>query len=65
MSLEKEMAPHSSILAWKIPWTEQPELWVTTVGTLGIVAHSLLEEAASLAKYVCPRVFSGLWCVPG
>ena len=20
--LEKEMAPHSSILAWKIPWTE-------------------------------------------
>ena len=22
--LEKEMAPHSSILAWKIPWTEQP-----------------------------------------
>ena len=23
-SLEKEMAPHSSILAWKIPWTEEP-----------------------------------------
>ena len=22
--LEKEMAIHSSILAWKIPWTEQP-----------------------------------------
>ena len=22
--LEKEMAPHSSTLAWKIPWTEQP-----------------------------------------
>ena len=22
-SLEKEMAPHSSILAWKIPWTEE------------------------------------------
>ena len=21
--LEKEMATHSSILAWKIPWTEQ------------------------------------------
>ena len=20
--LEKEMAPHSSILAWKMPWTE-------------------------------------------
>ena len=22
--LEKEMAPHSSILAWKIPWTKEP-----------------------------------------
>ena len=22
--LEEEMAPHSSILAWKIPWTEEP-----------------------------------------
>ena len=22
--LEKEMAPHSSTLAWKIPWTEEP-----------------------------------------
>ena len=26
--LEKEMATHSSILAWKIPWTEEPGgLW--------------------------------------
>ena len=24
--LEKEMATHSSILAWKIPWTEEPGL---------------------------------------
>ena len=23
-SLEKEMATHSSIVAWKIPWTEEP-----------------------------------------
>ena len=22
---EKEMATHSSILAWKIPWTEEPD----------------------------------------
>ena len=26
--LEKEMATHSSNLAWKIPWTEEPgRLW--------------------------------------
>ena len=24
-SLEKEMATHSSILAWKIPWMEEPD----------------------------------------
>ena len=23
-ALEKEMATHSSILSWKIPWTEEP-----------------------------------------
>ena len=27
--LEKEMATHSSILAWEIPWTEEP--WWATV----------------------------------
>ena len=24
--LEKEMSTHSSILAWKIPWTEEPSM---------------------------------------
>ena len=24
LKLEKAMAPHSSTLAWKIPWTEEP-----------------------------------------
>ena len=23
--LEKKMAPHSRILAWRIPWTEEPD----------------------------------------
>ena len=26
-SLEEEMATHSSILAWKIPWTEEPGVY--------------------------------------
>ena len=31
--LEKEMATHSSILAWEIPWTEEPGcLWGRRVG---------------------------------
>ena len=30
--LEKGMAMHSSILAWRIPWTEEPG-WLPTVGS--------------------------------
>ena len=32
-SREKEIATHSSILAWKIPWTEEP------MGSLSTCAH--------------------------
>ena len=28
-SLEEEMATHSSIFAWEVPWTEEP--WKVTV----------------------------------
>ena len=30
--LEKEMATHSSIIAWKIPWMEEPG-WLLSVGS--------------------------------
>ena len=30
--LEKGMATHSSILAWKIPWTEEPG-WLQSMGS--------------------------------
>ena len=34
--LEKEMATHSSILAWRIPWTEEPgELQSTGMQRVG------------------------------
>ena len=36
--LEKEMATHSSIVAWKIPWTEEPGR-LQSVGSQG-VAHN-------------------------
>ena len=29
--LEKGMVTHSSILAWRIPWTEEPGAWRATV----------------------------------
>ena len=30
-SSEEEMATHSSILAWRIPWTEEPG-WLQSMG---------------------------------
>ena len=30
-ALEEEMATHTSILAWRIPWTEEPG-WATVSG---------------------------------
>ena len=32
--LEKGLATHSSILAWKIPWTEEPEAWWAVHGVI-------------------------------
>ena len=35
LDLEKEMTTHSDILAWRIPWTEEPgglqSMWSQTV----------------------------------
>ena len=37
-SLEKGMAAHSSILAWRIPWTEEPG------GLCGIAESDMTEQ---------------------
>ena len=41
-SLEKEMATHSSILAWEIPWTEEPG-GLQSIGSQR-VGHGLVTE---------------------
>ena len=40
--LEEEMATHSSILAWKIPWTEEP-------GGLQYMGHKESDTADHMA----------------
>jgi len=46
--LEKRMATHSSILAWRIPWTEEPDgLWFTGSQR---VRHNWSDLAAAAAK---------------
>ena len=45
-SLEKEMATHSGILAWRIPWTEKPgRLWF--VGSQRVSHEGATEHAHS------------------
>ena len=45
---EKGMATHSSILAWRIPWTEEPDgLW--SIGSQR-VGHNWSDLAATAAK---------------
>ena len=34
-TLEKELATHSSILTWEIPWTEEPGL-LESMGSQGV-----------------------------
>ena len=55
--LEKELAPHSSILVWRIPWTEEPG-GLQSMG-LQRVGHSWTAEHAhktSLLHEWIPRV---------
>ena len=48
--LEKEMAIHSSILAWKIPWIEEPG-GLQSMG-LPRVGHDL-ETKQQQQQYIC------------
>ena len=59
--LEKEMATHSSILAWKISWTEKPgglqsmesqRVGTTERLTLACLSSSDLEEELIIPDFV-------------
>ena len=66
-ALEKEMATHSSILAWEIPWTEEPgrlqSVGLQRVGhnftfTFTFHFHALEEEMATHSSVLA-------WRIPG
>ena len=64
--LEKEMAPHSSTLAWKIPWTEEPgrlqstgsqrvrHNWATSLSLSFLFRNVKMRQ--SVLSYVCGNV---------
>ena len=53
--LEKEVATHSSILSWEIPWTEEPD-GLQSMGSQR-VGHDLVTERESGLLYpICRQV---------
>ena len=57
-TLEKEMATHSSILAWKIPWTEEPG-WLLSMGSQR-VGHDWLSNFTTYLLRFLRQELSGL-----
>ena len=59
--LEKEMATHSSILAWSIPWTEEPDR-IQSMGSQRVrydlatkqQRHGVKVSSATLLLSYCP-----------
>ena len=67
VNAEKAMAPHSSTLAWRIPWTEEPGR-LQSLGSLG-VRHdgvtSLTFHFRALEKEMATHSSTLAWRIPG
>ena len=46
IALEEEMATHSSILAWKIPWAEEPD----SLQSIGSQSQTRLSDFTSCSQ---------------
>ena len=63
---EKAMAPHSSALAWKIPWMEEPEL-----RSMGLLSQTRLSDFTftfhfhTLEKEMATHSSVLAWRIPG
>ena len=61
--LEKAMAPHSSTLAWKIPWMEEPGK-LQSMGSLR-VRHDFTFHFHALEKEMATHSSVLAWRIPG
>ena len=69
-NMQKAMAPHSSTLAWKIPWAEEPGRlpsmgswrvghdWATSLSVFTFHFHALEKEMATYSSVLA-------WRIPG
>ena len=59
-ALEEEMAPHSSVFAWRIPWTEEPgEL--QSMGSQRVRHDLVTKQQNILGRGVISRVPKVNW----
>ena len=58
--VEKETATHSSILAWKIPWTEEPDWLLQSIGSQRL-GYDLVAKSTTIVK-VKPRFIKSKKC---
>ena len=59
--LEKEVATHSSILVWRIPWTKEPGR-LQSMGSKELTEHLSTQEqeyGQSPTRLLCPWDFPG------
>ena len=73
--LEKEIATHSSILAWRIPWTEEPgglqimqrvgHDWATSLSLSPFIEHLYVRSCVcGLVTQLCPTLCNPIDCSP-
>ena len=64
---EKAMAPHSSTLAWQIPWKEEPSR-LQSMGSLGVrhdFTFTFTFHFHALEKEMAPHSSVLAWRIPG
>ena len=56
--LEKEMATHFSILAWKIPWTEEPggAPWGSPMGSMGSMGLLYIHIIYTMGQFTVMKL---------
>ena len=50
--LEREMATHSSILAWEIPWTEEPGGLQSIEGRRRVEHDLMTKQRTTKTRYI-------------
>ena len=63
--MEKAMAPHSSTLAWKIPWTEEPAVHGVAKSQTRLSDFTFTFHFNALEKEMATHSSVLAWRIPG